>query len=108
DLHVVRVVDLVVTEPGRDVHARAGYEPDEPAVLDGDVFPAVEAVDDLDVARVVVPAGLRLRSRPGTGDRHVELAVGGLRDSHVSPREERPHSLAEVALGVGGMTDRHG
>src|SRR5258708_2947676 len=57
DLEIVRGRDLVVLEPARDVDRLAGLHPDGRAILEFEIDPTLERVDELRLADVPMPAG---------------------------------------------------
>src|SRR5205807_8733449 len=102
DLEVLRGPDLIVAHAARDEARIAGFEPAAAAVLEGEFDPALQRIDELTFADVVVPAG-RLGH---AGDRRRQLrphpAVARLGNAEVAVFEEAPPAFDVVRrLGAG-------
>src|SRR5512135_3004162 len=105
DLHLVGGADLVVAQVARDEERIAFFDLERAALLELQLDPALEDVDELAVALVIVPAGrlaealgrLHHLGAHGAGAAlaHAEIAIG----------EEVAPSLDQHRLGDAGMGD---
>src|SRR5882762_8035842 len=107
DLEVVRGADLVVAHAARDKARVAGFEPTAGAVLEFELDPALQGVDELALADVVVPAG-RL-GHPGDGGRQLRPhpAIARRRHAEIAVFEEGAPSLDKVRLFGAGYGNLH-
>src|SRR6266478_2558721 len=107
DLEVVRGADLVVAHAARDKARVAGFEPAAGAVLEFELDPALQRIDELALADVVVPAG-RLGH---AGERGRQLrphpAVARRRHAEIAVFEETPPALDIVRRLGTGHSDFH-
>ena len=105
DLHLLRRADLVVAQVARDEERIALFHPKRAAILELEIDPALEDLDELAVALVIMPAG-----RPAQAlarGHHLGAHPAGARfgDAEVAISEEIAPSLDQDRLGTAGMGD---
>src|SRR5262245_3889707 len=107
DLEGIRGGDLVVAQPAGNVEGLSRLQPDGLSVLEDEVDPPLQRVDELGVADVVVPSR-RFAHAPGGGHHlgaHPAAARGG--DPEVAILEEVPpagHQRSGGGIGVGELS----
>src|SRR4051812_36408820 len=102
-LEIVRGPQFIVFQPARDEHRVALLAAQELAALEFKLDPAVQQVDELAVAGVIMPAGRLRHAGLRLHDLAAHLAAAGLLQGEITVAEEVAPSLGHDRLFGAGI-----
>src|SRR5438045_908176 len=102
-LEIVRGAQFIMFQPARDEHRVALLAAQELAALEFELDPAVQQIDELAVAGMVVPAGRLRHAGLRLHDLPAHLAAAGLLQREVAVAEEVAPSLGHDRLFGAGI-----
>src|SRR5258708_14921347 len=105
DLHLVRGADLVVAQVSGNEKRIALLDADRAAILEFEIDPAFQHVDELAIALVIVPAGGPAHALARRHDLGAQRARAGVGDAEVAILEEVTTSLDQYRFGGAGVSD---
>src|SRR6266496_3523389 len=108
DLEVVRGAQFVVLETARYVDRVAGAEAEHLTALEFELDPAVQHIDELVFADMVMPTGRLGHAGLGLGQLGAHLAAAGGFDGEIAISEEIAAAFDHHRVFRGGMTDLRG